>query len=257
MKKISNIVNITFMFVCIIILGCQSDRSSHPHEYLQKINNIPVSKTLYVFKVDLDQNIVDTLVMRTLKYDENNNLVFEKNFQLKSGLISINYYDSLNGMFYSEIKNKNEKFSDFITVIDKKGLIVSANYNIYEGSKKVDSVIMSYNYTFSEGKKTKLIIDSGDNFNTIEYYNPFEKPTLNFSLSYNDTVERTRFIYDKNTILRKKIFKHFSKDEEIVYMYDDSNNIIEENYFKNNKKEFSVNYSKDEKGNYLSYTKYE
>src|SRR5690606_14385796 len=131
MKKLRIITHITFVFIFTIMLSCQVDKNTDFKNYIQKIDNIPVSKSLYVFKVDSNENIIDTLGMRILKYDINKNLVFESNLQLKSDLITINYYDTLHGVIYSEVKSSNEMFSNFTTTIEN-GLIISANYNIYD-----------------------------------------------------------------------------------------------------------------------------
>lgn len=39
-------------------------------EYIKRIDEIPFSKSLFVFEVDSQKNILDTLTIRKLKYDK-------------------------------------------------------------------------------------------------------------------------------------------------------------------------------------------
>src|SRR5690554_3308117 len=243
MKQINSFI----FLVIFLITGCKNQEIDAIEEYINKIDNRPISETLYVFEVDSDKSIIDTLALRKLKYDDNKNLIFENNFQLKYNLETVNYYDSKNGMIYSKVKKDDDIISDFRVNL-KGDLITSANYNVYENGVIKDSVFMKYHYTFDKGKKTKLLIDSGDDFNTIELYNELEKPTLNFSMHKKDTLEKTEFMYDKDNLMRKKRVKNFSRDEEVIYEYD-NDFIVKESFLRNSVEKFNTYYYKDKQGN--------
>lgn len=247
----SQIDQFIILLILLVTISCKNQEIDALEEYIIKIDDIPVSESLYVFEVDSDKNIIDTLALRKLKYDTKNNLVFENNFQLGQRLETVNYYNSKNEMVYSEIKRDDEVISDFRVNIEN-GLIVSANYNIYENEVK-DSVFMKYDYTFDKGKKKKLLIDSGDDFNTIELYNQLEKPILNISIHKKDTLEKTEFVYDKDNVIKKKEVKNFSRNEEVVYIYDNGF-IVRESFLKNGVEKFYTDYYKDKAGNYLRHT---
>src|SRR5690606_5399442 len=240
------------LFIFFIIISCKNNKTNSLEEYIKGIDEIPISETIYIFEIDSNKNVTDTLALRKLKYDDNENLIYENNLQLKSNLETINYYDVKNGMIYSTVKQNGEIISDFKTTIEK-GLIVSANYNVYGNGIK-DSVFMKYHYTFDKEKKKKLLIDSGDDFHTIELYNELEKPILNFSMHEKDTWEKTEFMYNEYKMIKKKIVKNFSVNEEVIYEYDDGF-IIRESLLINGVEEFYADYDKDEQGNHLRYTK--
>jgi len=101
-------------------------------------------------------------------------------------------------------------------------------------------------------KKKQLLIDSKDDFSTIEFYNAFEKPSLHLSKFQNDTLDLTEFFYENNE-LKKKNFKNIQQNEEIIYEYADEF-LIRETFLRNGEKVYQTDYSKDENGNYLSQT---
>ncbi len=244
-------INYFPLLLVFLIMGCENHDINATDEFVKKIDEIPVSKTVYIFEIDSNENTLDTLAQRKLKYDNENNLIFENNFQLKYNIETANYYVN-NDMIYSIVKSDNKIVSKFRGNLQNKR-IVSAYYLVKENGTK-DSVSMKYRYTFEEGKKIKLDIDSGDGFNTIELYNELEKPLLNFSIHAKDTLEKTEFIYNQENLMEKKRIINFSRNEEVIYDYEDGF-LVRESFFKNNIKEFITDYSKDKKGNYLSYTK--
>src|SRR5690554_601603 len=213
MKQINSFI----FLVIFLITGCKNQEIDAIEEYINKIDNRPISETLYVFEVDSDKSIIDTLALRKLKYDDNKNLIFENNFQLKNNLETVNYYDTKNGMIYSKVKKDDEIISEFRVNLENE-LIISANQSVYHKDTK-DSIFMKYHYTFDKGKKTRLLIDLEDNYTTIELYNELEKPVLNLLMYKNDTLEKTEFVYDKDNVMKKKRFKNFSRDEEVIYKY--------------------------------------
>lgn len=235
-----------------MISSCDNQERDVLEEYIKKIDKIPVTETSYIFEIDSEKRIMDTLALRKFKYDENKNLIFENNFQLKYNLEIINYFDTKNGIVYSKTKVIDKTISDFRVNL-KKGLIVSANYNVYEDGV-IDSVLMKYDYTFDKDKKKRLLIDSGDDFKTIELYNELEKPTLEVSLHKKDTLERTEYTYDNEGVIKRKRVENFSRNEEIIYDYDDGF-LVRESFLKKGIEEFITAYYKDKQGNYLSYTK--
>lgn len=240
------------IILCVfLIVSCENYKTDTLEKQIKKIDEISVDQSLYVIQIDSNKNRIDTLALRKLKYDDDKNLIFENNIQLKLNIETINYYDTKNGMIYSEVKKNNKLISEFRVNLEND-LIVSASYNIYENDI-TESVFMKYYYTFDEGKKTELLIDSGDDFNTIELYNELEKPILNISMYKNDTLEKNIFIYDRNNLIKKKKVKNFSRDEEIIYEYN-KGFIVKESFFSNGIEEFYTEYYKDKQGNYLSYT---
>ncbi|MGB3344906.1 MAG: hypothetical protein WBA61_13445 [Aequorivita sp.] len=245
-------INRFIILFIFLISSCDNQERDVLEEYIKKIDKIPISETSYIFEVDSEKRIMDTLALRKFKYDENKTLIFENNFQLKYNLEMINYYDTKNGIVYSETKVKDEIISDFRVNL-RKGLIVSANYNVYEDGI-IDSVFMKYDYTFDKDKKKRLLIDSGDDFKTIELYDELEKLTLEVSMLKKDTLEKTEFTYDKEGFMRRKRVDNFSRNEEIIYDYDEGV-LVRESFFKNGIGEFITDYYKDKQGNYLSYTK--
>lgn len=220
-------------------------------DYLKSIDKLPISESFYIIQVDSKGEAIDTVALRKLKYDEDENLIYEHQFS--ANIESFDYYDAQNGVIYSKVNQNNEMMLDFKTDM-KDGLIVSANYNVYDGGQVVDGAKMDYKYTFDKGKKVELVIDSGDDFNTIEHYNSNGKAVLNFSMTENDTVERTKFIYNENNILKEKKFKNFIANEETIYEYEGKNNLVKETFIKNGEKKGVTTYEKDEDGNYLSFT---
>lgn len=246
--KLSNI----FIPIIILFWSCKNQDVDILKHYIESIDNTPISQKMYIFEVDSNKNIIDTIALRTLKYDDNDNLIFERNFQMKNNVESLNYYDSRNGMIYSKVKKDDKIVSDFRVNLED-GLIVSANYNVYDGEVK-DSVFMKYHYTFDKGKKRTLLIDSGDDFNTIELYNDFEKAVLNISLHKQDTLEKTEFEYGNDRSLIKKSINNFSRNEKAIYEYQQGH-IAKESFLRNGEIKFETYYYKDKEGNYLSYSK--
>src|SRR5690606_13645923 len=181
-----------------------------------------------------------------LKYD-NKKLVYENNLQLKQNIETVNYYDEKNGLVFSEVKEGDKTISDFRAKIEN-GLIVSAKQNFYHQVER-ERVFMEYHYTFNKGKKTKLLIDLGDDYVSIETYDESQNPTLNVFKLENDTLERTDFVYEENMMTRKK-YHNFTRNEETIYEYDNGY-VIKETYLKNGVREFYTDYHKDEQGNYL------
>ena len=237
----------------ILLIGsCQNQNKDIINQHIESIDSAPDSEKVYVFEVDSNKNIIDTIALRTLKYDDNGNLIFERNFQMKNNVESLNYYDSRNGMIYSKVKKDDEIVSDFRVNLEDE-LIVSANYNVYDGDVK-DSVFMKYHYTFDKGKKKKLLIDSGDDFNTIELYNDFEKPVLKISLLKQDTLEKSEFEYGNDRSMIKKSINNFSRNEKAIYEYQQGY-ITKESFLRDGKIKFETYYYKDKQGNYLSYSK--
>lgn len=250
--KLSETYQFVIFIVLLLTISCKNQEADTLKKHIKKIDDIPISQSLYIIEIDSSKNILDTIALRKLKYDVDENLIFENNFQLKLNVETINYYDPKNGMIYSEVRKNNEKISDFQVNLEN-GLIISANYNVYENGNK-DNVFMKYHYTFDNKKKTKLVIDSGDDFTTTELYNEFGKPILNFSMDKKDTIEKTIFVYDKNNIVKVKKVQNFSRNQKIIYEYNNGF-ITKESFIINGIKDFHIEYYKDEQGNYLSYTK--
>lgn len=242
-----------FVFLSIFsTTGCKNQKMGTLENQMKKIDGIPLSQSVYIIEVDSNKIIIDTLALRKLKFDDNKDLVFEKNIQLKQNLETISYYDSENGMIYSKSEKDGKKISEFRVNLEN-GFIISANFEVYENDIK-DSVFMKYHYTIDRGIKTKLLIDSGDGFNTIELYNEAGKPIFNFSLDQKDTIEKTVFIYDKENKLKEKRFKNFLRNDEVIYEYN-NDFIVRETFLNNSIEKFQTEYYKDKDGNYLSYTK--
>ena len=243
-------------FVIVLILmttmNCKNQEIDTLAEYIKKIDSAPLTKSFYIIEVDSNKNPVDTIALRKLKYNAENNLIFENNFQLEQHLETVNYYNDKNEMIYSEIKKDGEVISDFRVNL-KNDLIISANYNVY-GNGKTDSVFMEYDYIFENGKKKKLLINSGDGFNTIELYDQLEKPILNFAMHKKDTLEKTEFLYDRDNTIDKKRIKNFLLQETTIYEYDDGL-IMKESFIVNGIEKFQIEYYEDEQGNFLNYTK--
>lgn len=240
-----------FILILLLTLACKNQENNIITESIKNIDNIPISETIYILDVDSDKNVLDTIALRELKFDTDKNLIFEKNFQLKYNLETVNYYTE-NGLIYSKIKKDDEIISEFRVNMENE-LIVSAQQVSYHNSTK-DSDFMKYHYTFDKGKKIRLLIDLGDNYKTIELYNELEKPVLNFLRHERDTLEKTELFYDKNNVLKKKRFKNFSQSEEVIYEYDNGF-IVRESFLKNGIEEFDTDYYKDKNGNYLRHTK--
>lgn len=235
-----------------ILASCKNQKNDSFEKQIYEIDKIPVSQSFYVIEIDSMKNIIDTLLLRKLKYDDEKNLIYENNTHLKLNIETENYYNKRNEVFYSKIKKNNDMFSQFWIDVENE-LIASATYIVY-GEESIDSVFMDYYYTFDEKKLISLLIDSGDDFNSIELYNQFEKPILNFTMYKNDTIEKAEFFYDKQNKLEKKIHRNFSTKEETIYEYD-NDIIIKESFFSNGIEEYYTEYQKDKNGNYLSYTK--
>lgn len=66
MNKISFGLFFTLVFMTI---HCKS-QENYSVEYIKRIDEIPFSKSLFVFEVDSQKNILDTLTIRKLKYDK-------------------------------------------------------------------------------------------------------------------------------------------------------------------------------------------
>src|SRR5690625_1837810 len=109
---------------------------------------------------------------------------------------------------------------------------------------------MYYNYTFEYGKKKQLLIDSKDDFSTIEFYNAFEKQSLHLSKFQNDTLDLTEFFYENNE-LKKKNFKNIQQNEEIIYEYADVF-LIRDTSLRNGEKDNQTDHSNAENENNLS-----
>lgn len=247
------------LIICIFTFNCKNEpipqnnlaEKKPLHKYIDKIDSLDNSQSIYIFKIDSENIITDTIGIRNLKYKGENQLVYENNIQFISNSQTINYYKENIGMVYSKGLKNDEIIFEFWTDIED-GFVKTAYHNMYwEG--KVDSVFMDYHYTIDNGKKKKLIIDSNDGFSTIEIYNEFEKPSLHFSIFENDTIDLTEFIYENNE-LKKKIFKNFNQEQVTTYEYEKSF-LLKESMSKNGKMLYQINYSKDENGNYLSLTK--
>lgn len=244
-------LNKLFISFVILFLSCENQGRDILKQRIESIDSAPISEKVYVFEVDSNKKIVDTVALRTLKYDDADNLIFEKNLQMKNNLETFNYYDLKNGMIYSKVKENGKVVSDFRVNLEDE-LIVSANYNVYNGELK-DSVFMRYHYVLHKGKKRELLIDSGDGFRTIELYNDFEKPVLNISMHNQDTLEKINFEYGSDNAMVKKSIKNFSRNEETVYNYQHGD-IIKESLLRNGYVKSEMYYYKDKQGNYLSYS---
>lgn len=240
------------LFFIFSIQSCANKEVFDVEEYVKKIDNLDVNKTVYVIETDSNHTFMDTFAIRNLKYDSNKTLVFENIIQIKNVNETFNYYDSLLGMIYSVFKSEHKVFMEFKTVV-KDGLITSAVYSTFDDDGIPTNIDMKYFYTYNKGKINKLIIDSGDDFFTIQYYNSLEKPTLNVNLSNKDTVEKTNFYYDDNGLLQKKVYNHFDRNEQIVYEFKDGRDIFKESYLQNNTLVKVYQYSKDNNGNILRY----
>lgn len=220
------------------------------HQYIDKIDSLPLSESIFIINFDKENNRLDTIGLRNLKFDEHNFLVYENNVQLKSKVETFNYYNFTSGMIYSKgLKNQDMIFEFWVDL--ENGLIQSAYHNMFWNGK-TDSVFMDYHYTFENGKKKQLLIDSKDDFSTVEFYNELEKPTLHLSKFQSDTLELTEFIYENNNLIKKN-FKNIQQNEEIIYEYADEF-LIRETFLRNGEKIYQTDYTKDENGNYLSQT---
>lgn len=237
---------------CFLAISCKSNHADTLEDYLSKVDNLPLSESFYVLEVDSSNIVKDTIEYRKLKYNGSKDLIFENNIRWGQNLETVNYYDSENGLLYSKTKKDDEIFSKFRVSL-KKGIIASARYIVYDNGKN-DTVSMKYHYTFEQEKKAKLLIDSGDNFITVEIYNEFEKPVLNASLHENDTIERTEFFYGKNNVLIKKRVRNFSRGEEFIYDYDEGH-LTRERFLKDGIQKLSATYYRDKQGNHLRHTK--
>lgn len=249
--KLLYVYKIAFALVFLII-SCKGQEKDALDDYIKKINKFPIEETSYIFEVDSNKRIIDTLVLRKLKYDTDDNLIFEKKLQLRNHLLTVNYYDGKNGLIYSRVTKNDELISEYRANLKNK-LIDSANQSMFYNGKK-ETVLMKFHYSFENGKKTELLIDLEDNYLTKEFYNEHEKPVLNLLMYKNDTLEKTEFIYDDQNLLKKKKFNNISKNEEIIYKYHQGF-IVKESFYINAVEKSYTDYYRDQHGNYLSYTK--
>jgi len=124
------------------------------HRYIDKIDSLPLSESIFIINFDKENNRLDTIGLRNLKYDENNFLVYENNIQFKSNSQTFNYYNFINGMVYSKgLKNQDMIFEFWVDLED--GLIQSAYHNMFWDGK-TDSIFMDYYYTFENEKKETI-----------------------------------------------------------------------------------------------------
>lgn len=239
-------INFFLIVLILMVTTCKNQKIITIEEYIKMVDELPIMEEVYLYEMDSVQKVSDTIAVRRLKYD-NKKLVYENNLQLKQNIETVNYYDEKNGLVFSEVKEGDKTISDFRAKIEN-GLIVSANQNFYHQGER-ESVFMEYHYTFNKGKKTKLLIDLGDDYVSIETYDESQNPTLNVFKLENDTLERTDFVYEENIMTRKK-YHNFTRNEETIYEYDNGY-VIKETYLKNGVREFYTDYHKDEQGNYL------
>lgn len=250
MKKISLGLFLTLVFMTI---HCKSQENNWV-EYIKRIDEIPVSKSLFVFEVDSQKNILDTLAIRKLKYDKDV-LIYEENFQLKPNYLSLNYYDSKGQAIYYKILIENEIITEFIAELENERIVSATQYGYWE-NKITDTIQMNYEYTYEGKKLKKLVINAENEFITTEIYNSFEKPILSFTTdNKKDTIEIYEFIYDQENNLIQKKYKNFQRNEEEIYFYE-KDKIRKEVIIIEGSEKFHRHYFEDEKGNYLRFTEF-
>src|SRR5690625_5816876 len=116
-------IKISILLIALNIINCKNIEPKNIaekkplHQYIDKIDSLPLSESIFIINFDKENNRLDTIGLRNLKYDENNFLVYENNIQFKSNSQTFNYYNFINVMVYSiRLKNQDMIFVLFVVL---------------------------------------------------------------------------------------------------------------------------------------------
>lgn len=197
------------------------------------------SKTIFEVSIDNNENTIDTLSIKKIKTDKNENVLYEfKEIWNEYGkTIKQSYYRDNKDLFYqkTDYKTKSIEFgSEYETFVNKKNVIEKAQMITFE-PEEIDTIFMKYNYSYnSKGKKETLsIISDYDSIGSFSFvkYNDYDKSEFQYHLINNDTIEKTSMKYLNGSIteLTREYKEPFRTD---IYNYDKNKNVKSIRMFK-------------------------
>jgi hypothetical protein len=231
-----------FILNIIFIVSCSSNEYIDNKKSIELIGALEVSDTIMEVETDSVGNILDTILIEHLKYDDKKRKRYKKSIYFHEGFSTsrVDYFTPEEDLFRSEIFDKDEKpNSIFETFISKKGTIKAATLIVKEGAS-YDTLLMNHFHEFyPNGKIKKLEIKAfhnktPNNVTKIEY-NRYEKPLSEITMVEGDTLRYKTWEYADST-LQKIVYINYQADTSKSIYYFNNNKLAKENLFeyKNN-----------------------
>ncbi len=202
------------------------------------IDSLNTSEVITEVETDSIGNILDTLSVTYVKYDDKNCKRFTKKTYWYKGRKSswIDYFKPDKNLFYRESFNeKGETNSVFETKSNFKGKIEKAIQINTEGDQ-IDTTLMDYSHIFySNGNIKELQIKSfheevGELVIKINY-DEYEKPLSEVMVLKKDTTSFQIWEY-LDTILEKSIYTNYLRDtSKSIYYFEKGELLIDEEEF--------------------------
>lgn len=252
--------------ICFLIIGCSSNKVEDNIGIKKIIDQLEVSKKITEVQIDTVGNILDTITIEYLKFDNRGRKRFKKRefWYEDREFYFIDYFDANEDLFFREVFDKyGELYSNFEAFFNRKGEIIKAVQVDKEG-ETVDTIFMDYfREYYLNGSVKKLMIKTsheeiGESMSKVTYDeqgNPiFELMTMN-----GDTFSIQDWEYS-DTILQKSIYMNYQVDtSKSIYYFVEGKQLIKEEEFEYKDREYvkskEINHKYDKSGDRIETTK--
>lgn len=220
------------------MVSCSSSQYADNQKMKAMINKLEVSEIILEAETDSSGNILDTISIAFLKYDnENRKRYREKKYYGEYGsMLGKDYFNTEEDLFYRETYNdKDELEAIFETKTNKKGTVVKA-LQIIKDKEQYDTITLDYaQELYGNGKVKKLLIKTvheeiGELFSSV-HYDEFEKALFEVMIMDNDTLSFQDWEY-ADTILQKSTYTNYQLDtSRTVYYFGQEKRLTKEEEF--------------------------
>ncbi|GJM34552.1 MAG: hypothetical protein DHS20C18_35530 [Saprospiraceae bacterium] len=202
------------------------------------IDSMKISKIITEVETDSIGNILDTLSIEYLKYDENNRKRFKRKiYWYKDRKMSgKDYFRPDEDLFYRESFDEDGKLNSIFETISNKNGRVERAMQIDKGREPIDTIIMDYSHELqSNGKVKKLLIKAsheevGELISKL-IYDEYENPIFEVMIMENDTMSFQTWEYS-DTVLQRSIYTHYLGDTSMsIYLFGVEKMLVNEGKF--------------------------
>lgn len=267
------------LLFCVLIANCSSEEYIDNQAMIDSIDALEFTEIITEIEVDSIGNILDTLSIEYLKFDDQNRKRFKKEiYWYENEKWSwIDYFKPDEDLFYREsFDEEGNSNSIFETKSNLKGRVVSA-LEISKEREPHDTVFMNYSHKFYlNGNVRQLVIQAShkeiDNLISKTEYDKNKNPLVELMMIKKDTISFQIWEY-LDTMLQKSIYTNYQTDtSKSVYHFGEQETLIKEeefefkegqfiqskeiNHFYNEIHERTKSIEKNSKTNIVKYVRY-
>lgn len=222
----------------MIFEGCIFNEYSDNEILMTEVDNLAVSHRILEVSVDSLGNIIDTVSMSHIKYDQERRKRYKRmeNYRNNYEPKSTEYYFGNGDVAVSRTYSPDDELmSSYEAVLSDKEIISATQ--IAKNDQDYDTVNMEFSREYHTNGEVKMLTISANHavlgfFETVLLNDSLGNPLMEYMTRDKDTMEFTKWIYT-DTILKQTIYTNYQVDtNKTIYQFDSIGNSVLEECFR-------------------------